>query len=88
MVLYFFPPGPPGPPAPPVITYVCVAISESAIPDLMAMALMVMDLSTLISLSYFFEFAVGVDPSVVYLIVAPLVAQDNLTFCFDEYVPP
>jgi DNA-binding LacI/PurR family transcriptional regulator len=40
VVLYFFPPGPPGPPAPPVITYVCVAISESAIPDLMAMALM------------------------------------------------
>ena len=43
---------------------------------------------TTIGLVYSVDDAVGVEPSVVYRMAAPLVVLDNVTVCVDVYVPP
>jgi len=49
---------------------------------------MVMVLSTVMAAVYSVDAVVGVDPSVVYRIVAPEVVVLNVTVLFALYVPP
>ena len=62
---------------------------ESVIPDFMAMALMTLVEETVMAELYVFPaLDEGVAPSVVYLIVAPLVAHVIVTLCAVVNVPP
>src|SRR5687768_7898931 len=71
-----------------LMMYVADATSELVMPDLSAMALIVLVEGTLIGPEYRSELAVGVLPSIVYLIVAPVVAVVMVTDCVPLYVPP
>ena len=63
-----------------LIVYVVEAVSLSSIPSLKALALIVIvPLFTEMGLEYTVEEDVGSEPSVVYRIVAPLVAEETVT---------
>ena len=57
-------------------------------PAAIAIAFIVLVPVTDIGPVYCAEDEVGVEPSVVYLMAAPAVAHEMVTFCADEYVPP
>jgi len=66
-----------------------VVTGESVIPDFTAMALMTLVEETVMAELYVFPaLDEGVVPSVVYLMVAPLVEQLIVTLCAAVKVPP
>ena len=62
-------------------------VSDKIIPFLYVTALTIIVPSTSNGAVYVGESSVGVVPSVVYLISAPLTTVDNVTFCFPSYTP-
>jgi hypothetical protein len=62
-----------------LMVYVAVAVSLGSISALKALALTTIDEFTSIGLEYTTEVAIGSDPSVVYLIIAPSVEQVIVT---------
>jgi hypothetical protein len=71
-----------------LMVYVALATDELVIPDFIPIALMVRVVGTLIADEYNVDDAVGVLPSVVYLISAPDVVVLKVTDCAAVYVPP
>lgn len=72
----------------PVIVYDADATPLSVHPAMYALAVMVEFAATENGPMYTAPLtAVGVDPSVVYRIVAPAVAQESVTVCAEVYVP-
>jgi hypothetical protein len=63
------------------MVYEADATAESTIPGLVAIAFIVFVEETLMAPVYVAEDAFGVEPSVVYLMVAPDVAHEMVTFC-------
>jgi len=63
------------------MVYVAVAVAEVVMPDLIAIAFMVLVADTEMGAVYWGEVILGMEPSVEYRMVAPDVAQDRLTFC-------
>ena len=70
------------------MVYASLITSLLVIPDLMAIALIVVFDETEIGELYKVDDPVGVEPLVVYLIDAPAVVVERVIFCADEYVPP
>jgi len=71
-----------------LIVIVEVATSELVIPEAYAIAFTVAEADTVNAAVYTVPVvAVGVEPSVVYLIVAPAVPSVIVTVCADVYVP-
>jgi hypothetical protein len=70
-----------------LMMYVADAMSLSVMPLLNALALIVVVELTWIGLEYSVDEDVGVEPSAVYLMVAPEVEQLIDTLCAEEYVP-
>jgi hypothetical protein len=70
------------------IVYVPLAVSLSVMPLLNALALIVVVTLTEIGPEYRVDKDEGSEPSTVYLIVAPEVAQSRSTLWDEKYVPP
>jgi len=67
---------------------VALAVALGVQPLLNALALRVVVALTVMAPVYWVDDSVGSLPLVVYLMVAPLVAQLIVTLCVDVYVPP